>query len=225
MESEWKQESRHRNSEAVVKTVVYSQWNGEAGKVLRGVVARGNFCVNKIPLVSLLRIYRGAKAEAGRAVGRSLGSSRWGKLSVNLGDSRGGGENRWDSGWILPLSFYCENVQVYTEVSTHRITIWVLIDTWLYLPYYISIRFPTLCLCHRLVWSIPDSTSAKTVLQSPSVIMWSFALWDSHRHSKPRVGRTKLGANWALYLSTKSPLFQLHFSPLLSSPDGSTCWF
>lgn len=153
MESEWKQESRHRNSEAIVKTVVYSQWNGEAGRVMRGVVAWGDFCVNKIPLVSLWRIYQGAKAEGGRAVGRSLGSSRWDEGSVDLGDSSGDDENRWDSGWILPLPFYCENVQVYTEVSTHRITIWVLIDTWLFTLLYIypfphPVPVPSLSLEH-----------------------------------------------------------------------------
>lgn len=93
---------------------------------------------------------------------------------------------------ILPLPF-CENVQVYAEVSTHRITIWVLMDTWLYLLYYISIHFSILGLCHPPVWSVSDSTSTKAILQSPSVIMWSFALWDSQGHSKPGVGCTKCG--------------------------------
>lgn len=66
-------------------SVVCSRWNGEPGSVSSGAVTQGNFCLNKIPLVSLLRVYQGAEQEQEKQLGGYCGKSRWDEGTLGWG--------------------------------------------------------------------------------------------------------------------------------------------
>ena len=59
-------------------------------------MTQGNFCLNKIPLVSLLRMYRGAAQEQEKQLGGYCGNPGEMKEPWDEGDSSGDGENRLD---------------------------------------------------------------------------------------------------------------------------------